>query len=182
MDRAVSERLNQIHQVQKERFNKKKNRRNPFSQGDMVWVMRPKPVGGHKIQTGWLGPFPVEDRIGTSSYRVQLKAGELLSVHLDQMKAFHRDVTTQGIPLSFSSEIDGERRPVPNLALVRAHRRDPSGRLEFLVHLEGSSNRLDSWECINGVISIPICVVKYCLENGLLTEVMMPIPGVKPTL
>ena len=51
-----------------------------------MWLLRPKQVGGVKLQSWWKGPYQVEKRVGESSYVLHLPKGESYEVHADQLK------------------------------------------------------------------------------------------------
>jgi len=75
LDFDISKAMNELHERQKDKVNQRKGERPPFKVGDKVWVMRPKPLGGHKIQPWWAGPYPIVQRMGTRSYGVEWAPG-----------------------------------------------------------------------------------------------------------
>ena len=56
-----------------------------FQVGQLVWVMMPKPLGGRKLQTRWVGPFPIKERRGMSSFAVEFAPESLLDVRVDKL-------------------------------------------------------------------------------------------------
>ena len=101
MDSAIAQRMNLAHEVIARRVNGRRHKRPPYELGDWVWVRRPKPVGGVKLQTWWRGPYQVEARVGDCSYKVRIpQKGNSLEVHADQLKpCIWEALTDQGVPL-----------------------------------------------------------------------------------
>lgn len=54
--------------------------------GDWVFVHRPTAFVGPKMQTSWLGPFQIVERLGEHSYKVHIAPRNDLEVHEDQIK------------------------------------------------------------------------------------------------
>ncbi len=76
IDKLVAENLNQGHQQTKDRHNSQIKSRPEFQVGDMVWVMKPKPIGGQKTQTFWVGPNTIISRSGQNSFTIITKEGD----------------------------------------------------------------------------------------------------------
>ena len=105
--------------------------------GDTVWVARPKQVGGHKIQTWWVGPYPIVERKGNSSFAVQWGPNDTLDVHADQLKPWKGESESDdGIPLFFHQDEHKEKLPM-KVEKIRGHRLTVNG-YEFLTHWQGS--------------------------------------------
>ncbi len=62
IDKLVAANLNQGHQKTLDRHNSQIKSRPEFQVGDMVWVMKQKPIGGHKTQTYCVGPTTIISR------------------------------------------------------------------------------------------------------------------------
>ena len=86
IDSQVAKALNDAHQVLQSRLNANRRERPPYHPGEWVWYLRPKSVGGVKMQTWWQGPFKVIERVGERSYRLRTQHGEEFDTHADQMK------------------------------------------------------------------------------------------------
>ena len=77
-------------ELQKEERNA--NRTRPFWLGgnfrvnDWVWIQRPTAFIGPKIQTSWLGPVRITERVGEHSFQVKLGPHNFHEVHTDEMK------------------------------------------------------------------------------------------------
>ncbi len=63
-------------------------KRPAFYVGDRVWIMKPKPVGGYKIQTNWTGPTAITSRTGASSFEETTTNGDTRAVHISQIKTY----------------------------------------------------------------------------------------------
>ena len=51
-----------------------------FRVGDLVWVLRPRPMGTHHSKT-WLTPREVVPRIGDNTYGIKLGPGQFKEGH-----------------------------------------------------------------------------------------------------
>ncbi len=76
IDKLVAANLNLGHQQTQDRHNSQIKSRTNFQVGDMVWLMNPKPAGGHKLQTYWLGPTTISSRSGKNSFTIITKEGD----------------------------------------------------------------------------------------------------------
>lgn len=86
IDRTVAQKLKAAHDKVAAQVNRTRKKRPPYSIGEWVWISRPKPIGGMKLETWWRGPFRVLRRVGDASYVVRLLPRGELEVHADQMK------------------------------------------------------------------------------------------------
>ena len=86
LDNKIAEKLQEAHDKVTERVNANRKARKPISEGDWVWIARPKPIGGVKLMTWWRGPYRVIERQGDASYVVKTPQGEKIPVHATQMK------------------------------------------------------------------------------------------------
>ena len=57
-----------------------------YHTGDWVWVLKPKPVGGVKMESWWHGPYEVQARVSDASYRLKQDHQKTFDAHADQMK------------------------------------------------------------------------------------------------
>ena len=72
MEKTVATTLNKVHLAAQRDTNRGRTARDPSKVGDRVWVLRPKGVGGNKISTWWIGPYKLVERVGESSFKVQI--------------------------------------------------------------------------------------------------------------
>ena len=89
IDRLVAVALNEAHRKVANQVNSHRRGRPPYVVGDWVWYLRPKGVGGAKLQSWWQGPFRVHERLGESSYRLRTPQGQFFDAHADQLKLCH---------------------------------------------------------------------------------------------
>ena len=92
LDRQVAAELNCQHEVEARRLNAHRPVPTAFKAGDLVWVLRPRTTQVSKLDTWWVGPAKVEQRIGDLSYRVRVKPDLVHDVHRDQLKPYVEDV------------------------------------------------------------------------------------------
>ena len=128
---------------------------------------------GNKLESWWLGPAKVIQRVGESSYKVLLKPGLIYDVHKDWLKPYVEDhLLGTGVPLFYhkgSSKSSGlgdisEEDPVEE---IKRHRvRD--GKEEFKVRWKGATNQEDTWEPIETFIKeLSPPFLQYVQVNGL---------------
>lgn len=86
IDGVIARKIEEAHQKIAQQVNAKRRKRPPYAIGEWVWLIRPKPVGGVKLQTWWRGPYSVEARVGEASYKIKIPQRGLLQVHADQLK------------------------------------------------------------------------------------------------
>ena len=86
IDVKIAGKIGESHEKIARRANLRRMKRPPYAIGDWVWLIRPKPVGGVKLQTWWRGPYLVEARVGEASYKIKIPQRGLLEVHADQLK------------------------------------------------------------------------------------------------
>ena len=146
LEKTVANTLNQVHQAAQKQTNRGRVARTPPQVGDRVWVLRPKGVGGNKISTWWLGPFKITERVGQSSFRVQLRPGVFQDVHMDQIKPYVVDeVLGVGKPLAYR-RVEPDRPPSRRVEKIKACRLNDRGEFEFCTHWAGTSDLDDTWE------------------------------------
>ena len=102
IDEEVARFMSEAHEKWANRINAHRKAGTPPAVGDWVWYLRPREVGGNKLQSWWLGPYKVVERVGERSYQVRTPRGEVLDVHLDQIKPCHWEMPeSSGIPLQY---------------------------------------------------------------------------------
>ena len=62
-----------MHQRDAELIARWRTRRVEFQKGDLVWYHRPASTGGRKLRSQWIGPCTVLQRMGQSSYLIEVK-------------------------------------------------------------------------------------------------------------
>jgi hypothetical protein len=153
------------------RHNAGIKKRPAFYVGDRVWIMKPKPVGGHKVQTYWTGPTTITSRTGASSFEVTTANGDTRAVHISQIKPYQDDVLEGGAPLHFYRP--GHREAsfaTPGIHEILSHRVEDTGLPHFLVHWSGSSPEQDSWLSLLELIELKCDLwAPYCMVHGIST-------------
>ena len=91
IDIQVATALNEAHAELEKQVNRRRPERLVYHTNDWVWYMRPRAVGGVKLQTWWQGPFRVVERVGERSYRLRTQQGEIFDAHADQLKPYEWD-------------------------------------------------------------------------------------------
>ena len=134
-------------------------------------MLKPKPVGGHKIQTYWTGPAIIESRTGASSFEVSTANGETRAVHISQIKPYHDDVLEGGVPLHFYRS--GNREAPygdPEVQEILSHRIEDTGLPQFLVRWSESSPSQDTWLSLLDMIELKCSLwAPYCSAQGIST-------------
>ena len=86
IDERVAFFLNEAHAKWAERVNAKRSEGPKYEVGDWVWYLRPRSVGGAKMQSWWQGRFRVLAKCGERSFRLRTPQGDEFDFHLDQLK------------------------------------------------------------------------------------------------
>ena len=86
VDVQVAAALNAAHSDLQETLNTRRRDRPHYQVGEWVWYIRPRAVGGVKLQSWWQGPFKVVERVGERSYKLRTHQGEVFDAHSDQLK------------------------------------------------------------------------------------------------
>ncbi len=126
--------LNQCHQQTQDRHNSQIKSRPDFHLGDMVWLMKPKPIGCHKTRTYCVGPTTIISRSGQNSFTIITIEVDSREVHAAQPKPYYDYVLEGGAPLHFYRPDYRERASVtPLLDEVLTHKTDSDGQLWFQI-------------------------------------------------
>ena len=182
IDRKVAETLNQLHQTRQKRLNAKRKERPPYSVGDYVWVLRPRDSPStEKLDTWWLGPAQILERLGEHSYRAQVKPNMSVEVHSTQLKPFVED-DLAGKPTELFHFLPtyqelGTTMGEWNVDAILDHRWF-NGRLQFLTRWEGGEENSDSWEPV-GSFFARYCyeLVQYCQKKKLQLDLADYLKG-----
>jgi hypothetical protein len=146
-------------------------KRPAFYVGDRVWIMKPKPVGGHNIQTYWTGPTTITSRTGASSFEDTTANGDTRAVHMSQIKPYQDDVLDGGAPLHFYRP--GHREAsiaTPEIHKILSHRVEDTDFPHFLVHWSGSFPEQDSLLSLLELIEFDCDMwAPYCMVHGIST-------------
>ena len=170
LDQDVREIMDHVHQQQANSDNRKRGKSCEYRVGDLVWVARPKPLGGHKMRAWWAGPHPMVQRRGKDSYAVQWAPDEILAVHADQLKPWTTDeIPGMGVPLFYHQGEPPSQWPMV-VHKVLAHRETHKG-LQFLTQWEGAPPSTDTW--VDGkefLHAVPPVWKEYCQQHEIRVE------------
>ena len=189
IDQTVSKVLEEQHLKTQRRLNTQRSEGQPYKRGDLVWVLRPRSSPQTtKLDTWWMGPAKILDRLSKSSYNVQLKPTMAVEVHDSHLKPFVEDECTgKSVELYHHLPTYQPVEVVPgewNVDTILRHRRGPDGKLQFLTRWEGAEPGEETWEPMDSFI-LRYCyeVVQYCKEKGLkldLTQYLKPTTSEAP--
>ena len=84
--RELQKKMNEAHEKIARQVNARRKSRGPYKVGEYVWLLKPKSVGGVKLESWWKGPYQVRARVGQASYKLYIPQRGLLEVHADQLK------------------------------------------------------------------------------------------------
>ena len=146
-DRLENQRLEAKRAMEKEHASRARilpesKRRGPFKVGERVWVRRPTSAAGVKLDTYWVGPARVMERISSHGYKVQVRPGVLRDVHVDQLKPCVVDLEIgEATPLYYYRTSEKERE----VEEIKGHRWR-NGRQEFLTKWSGEASGVETWE------------------------------------
>ena len=86
IDAVVAEKLNLAHHTTQQTINAHRHLKKPFQIGDVVWNLKPKPIGGVKLATWWEGPCRIVAKTGASSYQLRFRDGRIIDDHITKLK------------------------------------------------------------------------------------------------
>ena len=132
------------------------------------------------MDTWWVGPTEVLERVGDQSYVVQLSPSRTFQVHASHMKPFVEDpLGKHVVDLHHFLPTHEELGVTPNewtVDKIIRHRTGKDGRPEFLTRWEGYKE--ETWEPLeNFVIRLNSDWLQYCIDKRLridLTEFLTP--------
>ena len=99
LDKGIEENWKVLHEKLRVQWNKKLKEPLIFGAGQTVWYRRPE-KSGHKLDTRWIGPCVVKERVGEHTYRIEVGTGVYLEAHATFLKPYHLDYTS-GDPVQF---------------------------------------------------------------------------------
>ena len=183
VDAKVAAALNDVHHRKAEQVNQHRRELKPLAVGCLAWYLRPRGRPGEKLETYWVGPCPVLQRVGDHSYVVELEPGRHQHCHRSQLKEHMLDPLGPPVKLYQYRQAKQEVAVAPDDWLVEkilGHRRGPTGDLEFHVQWEGS--RQKTWEPLAHFFHLyNKDVVDYCHAKKLDVDVMSYLARNPPT-
>ncbi len=135
--------LHRAQQAQKGWYDRKVTRQRSFGEGDLVWVLHPvKKVG--KLCHMWRGPYRLLEEMDYDNWRAkELATGRRVLVHVGRLRPFAvENSTLRGAISELASLFDHiplapAGIQAPWAEMPREMRRNPSGRYEAYVRVEG---------------------------------------------
>ena len=139
IDKSIAAEINSQHHDIQVRHNRQVRSRTGFEVGDLVWLLKPKPVGGHKTQTWWVGPVPIVAKRGAASHDNATWDEGQRAVHISQLKPYIGDpIIADGVPLHHYRPGNREAAITPVIEGICAHRYGENGTIQFLTRWEGA--------------------------------------------
>ena len=185
-DTSIASTLKEIHQAKQSQINANRNKRPSYTPGALVWILRPRSSPQTvKLDTWWMGPAKVLERLGDQSYRVQIKANMTLEVHASHMKPYLEDLFADP-PVElyhFQSTHTPQEVQVGDWTVdtILRHRKNKRGEYEFLTRWEHAEPNSETWEpASNFILHYNYELVQYCQKKGIqldLAKILKPIPS-----
>ena len=174
MDERVARLLNEAHEKRAKAENAKRPQVEVFVKGQQVWYRRPE-GSGDKLDSRWLGPAVVLQRVGENSYEPQITETGTIRAHSSYMKHYVED-TFNGNP----KPLYYHQRTVPdpdatpdewNVKKVLKHR-GKNKDLKFLVKWEGYTAEDNTLEPIGNFFQrYNLEPIRYAKEHNLPLDV-----------
>ena len=147
VDQKVAATLNDLHQRNAEVVNARRKDLKPLEVGSLVWYLRPRGRHREKLETYWLGPCPVLERVGNHSYVVELEPGRRQDAHRCQLKEHREDPIGPAVKLyeyRQAKEDNDMGHGEWILKRILGHKRGLNGDPIFHVQWDGSDQT--TWE------------------------------------
>ena len=182
LDEHVSKTLNFIHEKRAATENAKVPSPPEFSVGQKVWYRRPE-GSGNKLDSRWLGPALIDQRLGQDSYAVRVGERTVLTAPAVWIKPYLEDeMGGEELPLFFHKRTVPDPQALPDEWVVDKviSMRKQDGIPHFKVHWEGFEEGDATWEAPNNFFHrYAAPVIKYCQENHIpldVTKFLSPTP------
>lgn len=156
-DQVVAKRLNDLHAKEAERLNQNMPQRAPLHKGDKVWYKRPE-NSGDKLDTPWLGPCTVTQRVGEESYEIEVKGGHVICAPRRFLAPYLEDVltgTTTPLHAHLRTPLDewGDPDTWEAEAIV-GHSWDGEGNLLYHVKWQGFPPEENNFEPVTAFVPV----------------------------
>ena len=173
--------LNEQHEKHAAKENAKCPEAEVFENGQRVWYRRPE-GSGDKLDSRWLGPAVVLDRVGENSYDVRIAENRTIRAHTSFLKPYRTDeFNGQPKPIFWHQRTVPDAEATPdewNVNEVLDHR-VRKGEMQFLTQWEGYGANEAVWEPIGNFFHrynpepiryakkrrIPLHVTKYLSDQ-----------------
>ena len=190
IDEVVAQSLNELHEKRQKTLNESRKKGPPYKVGDWVWVLRPRSSPSTStLDTWWVGPTKVLERLGDQSYKVQITPNRTFSVHASDMKPYVEDLLS-GKPQELfhflpTHEEVGITPGEWDVEAILNHRKGPDGKLQFLTRWENTQPGEETWEPVSHfILRYNNAWAQYCTEKGIHLDILdylsgEPEPGVR---
>lgn len=174
VDTKVAKTLNVLHAKRADQVNAQRRELKPLPVGSLVWYLRPRGRPGEKLETYWLGPSKVLQRVSDHSYVIELEPNRHQHAHRSQLKEHHEDPIGPPVKLFQYRQAREDVEAGPHDWIVQkitGHRRGPNGDPLFEVLWEGSKQ--PTWEPLRNFFHrYNQMVIDYCRDNRINVDLM----------
>ena len=182
VDQKVANILNEKHRDRAEKINAGRSKPHTYNASDKVWYRRPE-NSGDKLDSRWLGPATIEERIGENSYEVRLNDDKVIRAHVSCIKPYVWDkFSGNPKPMYFHQRTVPDPDAAPDEWRVEKilDHRWKNGKWEFLVKWEGFGEQEAGWEPANSFFHrYNSDVIDYASRNDLdlnVTKFLSKVP------
>ena len=170
--------LQKEHQAQEEKWNQGLESRFKYKVGDWVWALRVPRPNKDTLDTWWVGPGRIVARVGSHSYKVEIKDKQTMDYHSTFLKPYNDDpVGHTGVPLfwhqhhTYSTLLTNEGDQVARILGHKIER----GTYLFWVEWKGSKEQewVSSNAFFHGYSTIFMEYLQKTGLSGVIQEVLM---------
>jgi transposase InsO family protein len=130
---------------EEERLNRHRKDAVEYQRDEWVWLHRPTALGGAKMQTSWMGPYRVVQRVGEHSYVISMGGRVEQEVHVDQLKPCVTEVTSASLyPMVYRRGDPLSQLPESRIKRILGYRYGDEG-IELQVEWEGFEVQEETW-------------------------------------
>lgn len=148
--------------------------------GEAVWVLRPRPLGTHRLASWWV-PGVILQRLGEHSYDVQTSVGRQRACHIADLKPRPPDLAGNSVSFDYTPSPTDIRKEADchdlsdtwEVGKIVGHRPSSTipGGWEFRVRWKGHPPSKDTWEPPNQFLpNFNEPWVSYCKTKRLLPD------------
>lgn len=179
VDAKVARILNETHEKRAQTENSKRVEAEVFEKDQRVWYRRPE-GSGDKLDSRWLGPAIVLERVGENSYELQITETKTIRAHTSFMKPYVMDVFNGNPkPLFYHQRTVPDPDATPDEWIVDKildHRGQDSD-LQLLTKWEGYGADEAIWEPIGNFFPrFNADAIRYAKQHGLPLDVTKFLP------